>query len=69
VTDGADWRMVWTVDGEVIYDGEAVWSRGEEGRAADWIPANEGALPDGTCEVVLYIDGVERQRGTVTIGG
>lgn len=69
VTNGADWRMVWTVDGEVIYDGEAVWSRGEEGRAADWIPANEGALPDGTCEVVLYIEGVERQRGTVTIGG
>ncbi|HYH11913.1 MAG TPA: PQQ-binding-like beta-propeller repeat protein, partial [Thermomicrobiales bacterium] len=69
VPDGVAWRMVWTVDGEVIYDGENTWQRGEEGRAADWISANEGALPDGTYEVVLYLEGVERQRGTVTIGG
>jgi outer membrane protein assembly factor BamB len=67
--EAATYRLVWTLDGASLYEGELAWERGEYGRALDWISSNAGPLPDGSYEVTLFLDGVEMRRGTATIGG
>ena len=68
MTDGAELRQVWTIDGEDGLDTTDGWNAGATG--SYWISINSSdGLPDGEYELELYVDGKVAQTGQFSIGG
>lgn len=58
MTDGRQWKFVWTRDGEVIYDsGESAWSLGETGTAWVSVFDQNAPLADGSWTVQILLEG------------
>ena len=68
MTDGAELRQVWTIDGEDGLDTTDAWNAGATG--SYWISINSSdGLPDGEYELELSVDGKVAQTGQFSIGG
>ena len=68
MTDGAEVRQVWTIDGEDGLDTTDAWNAGAAG--SYWISVNSSdGLPDGQYELELSVDGKVAQTGQFSIGG
>ncbi len=66
--DGMEWTRRWYLDGEVVVDVDDTWDGGDEGNW--WVGINNkpNALPDGTYQLELLVQGNVVQEGTCTIG-
>jgi hypothetical protein len=66
--DGLSWTRRWYLDGRVVVDVDDTWGGGESGNR--WVGVNNGrdALPDGTYDLELLVEGSTVQQGTCTIG-
>ena len=68
MTDGAEVRQVWTIDGEDGLDTTDAWNAGATG--SYWISINSSdGLPDGEYKLELSVDGKVAQTGQFSIGG
>jgi S1-C subfamily serine protease len=65
--DGRAWSRTWYLDGEAALSQDDTWSGGESGNG--WLNIhNNGGLPDGAYDLVVWVGGEEVQEGSCTIG-
>jgi S1-C subfamily serine protease len=69
MTEGSIWQAEWYLDGEFVFASDPeIWGDDPDGAdTARLRNPDRGPLAPGTWEVVISIDGVERDRATVTI--
>jgi S1-C subfamily serine protease len=65
--DGQAWSRTWYLDGEAALSQDETWDGGESGNG--WLNIyNNGGLPDGAYDLVVWVGGEEVQEGSFTIG-
>jgi S1-C subfamily serine protease len=65
--DGKAWSRTWYLDGEAVLSQDETWDGGESGNG--WLNIhNNGGLPDGAYDLVVWVGGEEVQEGSFTIG-
>ncbi|TEU13192.1 MAG: serine protease [Anaerolineales bacterium] len=65
--DGQAWSRTWYLDGEAALSQDETWDDGESGNG--WLNIyNNGGLPDGAYDLVVWVGGEEVQEGSFTIG-
>ena len=65
--DGQAWSRTWYLDGEAVLSQDETWDGGESGNG--WLNIyNNGGLPDGAYDLVIWVGGEEVQEGSFTIG-
>jgi len=65
--DGQAWSRTWYLDGEAVLSQDETWDGGESGNG--WLNIyNNGGLPDGAYDLVVWVGGEEVQEGSFTIG-
>ncbi|MDH4136487.1 MAG: S1C family serine protease, partial [Anaerolineae bacterium] len=65
--DGQAWSRTWYLDGEAALSQDETWDGGESGNG--WLNIyNNGGLPDGAYDLVVWVGGKEVQEGSFTIG-
>jgi hypothetical protein len=67
--NGMKWGAVWQYNGETAIDqrNDGTWKNGAKGTTGVSLALDEG-LPDGTYDLILYINNKAVQQGTFTIG-
>jgi S1-C subfamily serine protease len=65
---GTAWRVDWTVDGEPFFSQTTPWNADESGQGFTFSLANSRALPDGTYELVLYLNNLPFATSEARIG-
>jgi len=68
--DGWTWTRRWSLDGEVVAEGEDAWEGGESGEDF-WVKiyTRRGSLPEGEYQLDLLVEGELVRSGTCEIGG
>jgi S1-C subfamily serine protease len=65
--NGQAWLRTWYLDGEAVLSQDETWDGGENG--SGWLNIyNNGGLPDGAYELVVWVEGEQVQDGSFTIG-
>jgi hypothetical protein len=65
--DDMAWSRTWYLDGEAVLSQDDTWDGGEHGNG--WLNVyNNGGLPDGAYDLVVWVGGEEVQEGSFTIG-
>jgi serine protease Do len=67
--NGMKWGAVWQYNGQPAIDqrNDGTWNNGAKGTTGVSLSLDEG-LPDGTYDLILYINNAPVQQGTFTIG-
>jgi S1-C subfamily serine protease len=71
MTDGQEWREIWTHEGETVYEGSYAWDQGERGEYFTYLNNGGEPMPAGAYTVQLFAgpDMSELIAGAVTVGG
>jgi hypothetical protein len=65
--NGQAWLRTWYLDGEAVLSQDETWDGGDHG--SGWLNIyNNGGLPDGAYELVVWVEGEKVQDGSFTIG-
>ena len=65
--NGQAWLRTWYLDGEAVLSQDETWDGGETG--SGWLNIyNNGGLPDGAYDLVVWVEGEKVQDGSFTIG-
>jgi hypothetical protein len=65
--DGQAWSRTWYLDEEAVLSQDETWDGGESGNG--WLNIyNNGGLPDGAYDLVVWVGGEKVQEGSFTIG-
>jgi len=65
--DSQAWSRTWYLDGKAVLSQDDIWDGGESG--SGWLNVyNNGGLPDGAYDLVVWVGGEKVQEGSFTIG-